>query len=380
MEGGRLRQQPEFSVIVPTFNRSEVLRHVLRSWARQSPAEVDFEVIVIDDGSRDGTQAVLDAHRNNRYTLRTRWQSNQGPAAARNLALGMARGRYVLFSGDDIEPSKCLLRRHLERHRIVDDERFAVLGKIEWAPAISLTSTMKHVDGVGAQQFSYRFMKDGDEYDFRHFYTSNVSVSRDLLDKEPSGFSTDFSLAAFEDAEFAFRLRRHGLRILYESSAVAFHHHPYDAKSFFRRQVACGQMGAVLMRKWPKTASIIGGDEVIRSAWKARLQYGKTRRAIRRIESELDVNEKLAIQIASAFDDRTSDGLDQYLSGLFGYAYQKGMAGAVLSPEKALRVSAYCFLNLVGSGAVAVRETLDGEDLEKVEPALSGLLANCGLQ
>ena len=98
-----MRQQPEFSVIVPTFNRSEVLRHVLRSWARQSPAEVDFEVIVIDDGSRDRTQAVLDAHRNNRYTLRTRWQSNQGPAAARNLALGMTRGRYVLFSGDDIE-------------------------------------------------------------------------------------------------------------------------------------------------------------------------------------------------------------------------------------------------------------------------------------
>ena len=67
---------------------------------------------------------------------------------------------------------------------------------------------MRHVDGPGAQQFSYHYMVDGAEYDFRHFYTSNVSLRRDLLDREPEGFSTEFPAAAFEDAELAYRLSR----------------------------------------------------------------------------------------------------------------------------------------------------------------------------
>lgn len=102
---------------------------------------------------------------------------------------------------------------------------------------------MRHVDGVGAQQFSYRCMKDGKIYDCRHFYTSSVSISRGLLESEPSGFSNDFSLSGSENAENAYRLRRHGLRIMHQESARAWHNHPCNVESFLLRQVSLRTKG-----------------------------------------------------------------------------------------------------------------------------------------
>ena len=84
-----------------------------------------------------------------------------------NYGLAAAMGRWVLFTGDDIEPSPDLLEQHLAAHDSTPHDRWAVLGKISWPDDLELTSTMRHVDGVGAQQFSYHYMRDGEEYDYQ---------------------------------------------------------------------------------------------------------------------------------------------------------------------------------------------------------------------
>jgi glycosyltransferase involved in cell wall biosynthesis len=85
-----------FSVVIPTFNRAEMLREALASLAAQRFQ--DFEIIVIDDGSEDDIESVTRA-----YDLPLRYfrQPNSGPGAARNLGLRHARGQYVAFLDSD---------------------------------------------------------------------------------------------------------------------------------------------------------------------------------------------------------------------------------------------------------------------------------------
>ena len=87
---------PFFSVIVPTFNRAVLLREALDSIVRQTFR--DFELLVVDDGSSDETEAVVSSCG---MPVRFLRQANQGPGAARNLALSRAQGQYVAFLDSD---------------------------------------------------------------------------------------------------------------------------------------------------------------------------------------------------------------------------------------------------------------------------------------
>ncbi|HEX8029239.1 MAG TPA: glycosyltransferase family A protein [Vicinamibacterales bacterium] len=85
-----------FSVVIPTYNRSALLAETLESVLAQRFA--DFEVIVADDGSTDGTAALLRTYGDRIRIVR---QANLGPGAARNLAAKAARGRYLAFLDSD---------------------------------------------------------------------------------------------------------------------------------------------------------------------------------------------------------------------------------------------------------------------------------------
>ncbi|HEY0791748.1 MAG TPA: glycosyltransferase family A protein [Chthoniobacterales bacterium] len=86
---------PLFSVVVPTFNRKHLLQRALQSVMRQSCQ--DFELIVIDDGSTDGTEAMVTGFSRVRYSR----QQNKGPGAARNLGWEQATGDYLAFLDSD---------------------------------------------------------------------------------------------------------------------------------------------------------------------------------------------------------------------------------------------------------------------------------------
>ncbi len=341
---------PKFSVIIPTWNRAATLEKMLRAWERQTPNDLPFEIVVVDDGSGDRTSELLAATKPTRYSLVVLRQENQGPAVARNYGLAAATGEWVLYTGDDIEPSPDLLKSHLDARKGMISDRWAVLGNISWSPDLELTSTMRHVDGVGAQQFSFHYMTDGDEYDYRHFYTSNVSASRKLLEEEFTGFSKDFPAAAFEDAEFSYRLRRRGMRIVYRASARAWHHHAYDAPSFFARQMSCGKMGSVLIEKWPKTRRDIGAQQIRRSRIREKLIFGARRRRVLAVEDKLEALEEGVLELAAEFDLPATSVVDPLLHKLFQYGYLKGMASASENDKAARRLCAFWFTNLVGNG------------------------------
>ena len=91
---------PLVSVIIPTHNRSHFLAEAIDSICTQTFG--DFELIVVDDGSSDGTQALLEARGSeDKRIIPISLDANAGCNHARNVALDRARGRYIAFLDDD---------------------------------------------------------------------------------------------------------------------------------------------------------------------------------------------------------------------------------------------------------------------------------------
>ena len=240
-----------FSVVIPTHNRLDMLVRVVDAVEQQVDAP-EFEIIVVNDGSRDATDDVMSKRKG--ITFRT--QSNSGPGTARNHGVSLARGTFVVFLGDDTVPEPRFLAEHARIHRATHDDPFvACLGYTGWPRDSRVTAFMDFINDYGLQ-FGYKLIKDGDVVPFNFFYTSNISLSRQLLADHP--FDTTFPAAAWEDIELAYRLEQLGLKIHYNANAVTRHHHPMSVDSFARRQYTVGRSGAIFYRKHPDLGHFLG--------------------------------------------------------------------------------------------------------------------------
>jgi len=252
----------EISVVIPTYNRIEMLERVLDSLEQQSNAPT-FEVIVVNDGSTDDTATRVDRHiADGRWSFPLRFESqmNAGPGKARNLGVTLATGRYVMFIGDDTVPEAAFLAEHFRIHdENGHDPLVACLGYTGWPREERATPFMDYINDYGLQ-FGYKLIEHGAVVPFNFFYTSNISLDRELIAAHP--FDTTFPAAAWEDIEVAFRLDEKGLKIHYNAKAVTRHHHPTTVSSFSRRQYAVGKSGAIFYRKHPELGHFLGVVEL----------------------------------------------------------------------------------------------------------------------
>jgi GT2 family glycosyltransferase len=250
---------PAFSIVIPTYERSATLRRVLDALSDQRGAP-EFEVVVVDDGSRDQTPRLLETYRPP-FAFRFFSQANAGPAAARNRGVEIARGDRILFLGDDTVPETGLLAAHARAHSDAGRRMVAVLGYTTWPRERRVSPFLHHINEYGLQ-FGYGLIEDPEAVPFNFFYTSNISLARTAL-LEAGLFDTTFPHAAWEDIELAYRLTRRGLRIVYRPDAVARHHHEISFASFRSRQASSGESAAVFYGKHPELADFLGVSDAL---------------------------------------------------------------------------------------------------------------------
>jgi len=244
-----------YSVVIPTYNRASMLLRVLDALDAQRGAP-PFEVIVIDDGSTDETGPAVAQRKGIVY----RAQPNGGPGRARNHGVSLAGGRFVIFIGDDTVPEERFVAEHARVHAEGgDDPLTACLGYTGWPRGERVTAFMDYINDYGLQ-FGYRLIEDGTVVPFNFFYTSNISIDRQLLAEHP--FDTTFPAAAWEDIELAYRLDKLGLKIRYNAKAVTRHYHPMSVDSFARRQYTVGKSGAIFYSKHPELGHFLGVHEL----------------------------------------------------------------------------------------------------------------------
>ena len=248
--------QPEIkvSVIIPTYNRREILLRALAALAGQTYPAAQFEVLVCDDGSTDDT-AMQVAQLVTPYRLIYLRRDNGGPAAARNLGLPRARGEIILILNDDAIAAPDLVARHVQAQVRLQQKQVkaAVLG-IFTPKREEFSSSFLELLHQSDVNFRYSKMQPHQFYDYRHFWTCNLSLPRTAF--EVAGrFDEDFWAA--EDIDLGYRLEQHGYRIYYDPSCKAEHDHPFDFKAFCPHRLLVGRNLVLLAKKHPEITGAV---------------------------------------------------------------------------------------------------------------------------
>jgi glycosyltransferase involved in cell wall biosynthesis len=252
----------ELSIVIPTYNRSKLLRRTLQGLCEQVGADRILEVLVVSDGSTDATADAVDEF-SGRLPVRRISQPKSGVSTARNRGLRETRGRVVLLLDDDVVPSSKLVLEHTDFHRQSPGLESVLLGYVTWLPELRITPFMRWYGEYGAL-FGYALLEDGSQVDRRYLYTCNISFKTDFL-RANGGFNEN--LTVYEDHELGFRLAKQGMKMFFRRSALGYHNQS------FTFQQACDRVqrystgfGAFL--------STDAGKEMTRSEspWKSQLK------------------------------------------------------------------------------------------------------------
>lgn len=208
--------EPTVSVVIATFNRAQLLAKCLDALETQRMARERYEVLVIDNGSTDGTVEFLD-NRCDKSPVTIRWfrHPRGGPASARNLGVDQARGDLIAFTDDDCIPASDWLTALAAE--LPDSPTCAGIGGPIWG--MRDTAISRYIDH--AKLMAHWVDADQVEY----LITANALYRTSCL-TEVGGFETGFVLAGGEDVDLSYRLRDCGYSLhVTDQGAVQHHHH-----------------------------------------------------------------------------------------------------------------------------------------------------------
>jgi glycosyltransferase involved in cell wall biosynthesis len=209
----------EISVVIPTFNRRRLVQRSLEALAGQDRDDaLTYEVLVCDDGSSDGTEALC-RDLATQYPVDLTYlpgRHSGGPSIPRNEGTSAARGGVVLFVDDDAIPSRDLLMRHARFHREHPASHLAAIGRLVVPPEERGNAMAIFSD------FPYDEMGRQEKLGYLFFWTGNVSVKRGFM-LEHGAFRPDPSLYPIEDMDCGYRLFQGGMDLRYLPDAWCSH-------------------------------------------------------------------------------------------------------------------------------------------------------------
>ncbi|AFZ59061.1 glycosyltransferase family 2 protein [Anabaena cylindrica FACHB-243] len=221
----------KFSIIIPTYNRTERLKNCLDSLTRINYPRENFEVIIVDDGSNHPLHILVSSYEHE-FDISLIRQTNSGPAKARNAGANLAKGQYLAFTDDD-----CTL----------DPNWFSALENAFSKQPNTLLGG-KTINGLPnnpystASQLLIDYIYDYYNINFsqaQFFASNNFAVSRELFN-QVGQFDINFPLAAAEDREFCDRWLFHGYSLYYVPQAIIYHSHDLNLTKFWRQHFNYG--------------------------------------------------------------------------------------------------------------------------------------------
>ena len=226
----------EISVIVPAYNAAETIDDCLDALRAQSVAADRCEIIVVDDGSRDGTAELAEA-----AGVRVIRQANAGAAAARNHGAQVAQGDLLLFTDADCVPTFNWIE---QMSRPFADPKTAGAKGVYLTRQKELTARFVQLE----YEDKYDRMRRSEQIDFIDTYSA--AYRREIF-LAMGGFDTSFPGASVEDQEFSFRLATAGLRLVFVPEAKVWHRHDRTVSEYARRKFAIGFWKPLVMRRYP---------------------------------------------------------------------------------------------------------------------------------
>jgi glycosyltransferase involved in cell wall biosynthesis len=195
----------DISVVIATRDRAQYLERALASLEGQRRAP-QFEVIVVDNGSSDGTRELIEQYARTRAEVRYAAEPQPNRGKARNRGAQLARGRYLLFCDDDVALPQEWVAAHAAAQRGSD-------ARVVNGPILNVPS------------YDFRPRPGPANYSRAFFCTCNVSLPKRAF-VDAGGFDEGFDLYGWEDTELGVRLRLAGLQWKFAWKAFLWHVKP----------------------------------------------------------------------------------------------------------------------------------------------------------
>jgi len=228
-----------FSVIIPAYNAEKTISACLEGLKNQSLDKIEYEVIVVDDGSTDRTSEIANA-----FNVKCISQTNRGPAAARNKGAQEAEGEIILFTDSDCVPDHNWLQEMLTpfsspdvvgvkgAYRTRQKEPAARFAQAEFEDRYDLLQRSPAIDMVDT--YSAAFKKD--------------------VFLEIGGFDENFPVANNEDTDLSYRLAAAGHKLVFNPKAFVYHTHPDTFMKYLKLKFRRGFWRMVVYRRYPDKA------------------------------------------------------------------------------------------------------------------------------
>lgn len=225
----------KISVIIPVYNGEKTIRECIETTLSNNYEE--FEVIVVDDNSKDNTQNIIEQLKDKKLKF-VRNKLNSGPSFARNVGIKESAGEIVLLLDSDSYVERNWIQKHVLAHGKTDAD--IIGGGILGIHKTIYGECESFCNHWNVQPFS------GNHYVRKlHLPTNNMSIRRTVFSK--IGFFNE-DLRTGEDAEFCFRALNNNIKICLNSDIIVYHYNKDDLCGFLSHQKKWGPQ-VIKMRK-----------------------------------------------------------------------------------------------------------------------------------
>lgn len=229
-----------FSIIVPAYNAEATIKSCIQALLSQSVDADLYEVIVVDDGSKDATAEIIRS-----FPVEYHFQENQGPAAARNKGAWLAKGDIILFTDSDCVPD----RFWLEKMTAPFSENTDISGVKGAYKTRQKSLTARFAQAEFEDRFS--LLKKSQYIDMVDTYSAAFKRSVFL---DAGGFDPYFPVANNEDTELSYRLVSQHHLLVFNPEAFVYHTHPDTLKKYLRIKFWRGYWRLVVYARFPGKA------------------------------------------------------------------------------------------------------------------------------
>jgi glycosyltransferase involved in cell wall biosynthesis len=225
---------PKVSVIIPAYDSRSTILETLLSVKNQD-YQGSVEIIVVDDGSTDGTPEIADRH-----STKVIRQSNKGPGVARNRGVQEASGDILVFTDSDCVLSPGFVSEVIKSFQ--DGNVSGVQGKYECHDRSVIARFVQH-------EYEERARRQAKVDNVYWVATHSACYRRDAF-FQVSGFYED-TFSRGEDLELSQRMADQGLKIVFNGNAIVYHHHPSTLRQYISAKYARAYWMIWLYKKFP---------------------------------------------------------------------------------------------------------------------------------
>ncbi len=206
------------SVIIPAYNAEQTIGKCMNALRKQTFK--DFEVIIVDDGSKDGTAKIAAGFKG----VKVLRQKNAGPATARNKGAKQAKGEIIVFLDSD-----CVAEKNWLEQMVAPFENQDISG----VQGVYKNKQKELIARFTHLEIEQRYSKMAKQ-EFIDFIGSYSAAYKKKVFDEMEGFDTSFPMASGEDTDLSFRINKAGYKMVFNQRAAVYHFHPISLKKYLK--------------------------------------------------------------------------------------------------------------------------------------------------